>query len=97
MARKEVAILTGTEYEIFEKDFRRAIRTTWEAIAPDVISSCADFDENDSDQVVEITLDANHVEAYGGLTGDAEIAWKKFYRDVQMYPLMDKLAKEVLY
>jgi hypothetical protein len=87
-------ILVGTEFEQFEQQFERAIRSTWEAIASDV-ESIEDWG-GDLESIVDITLDANHVEAYGHLTGDAEIAWKKFYRMGNLYELRHTLAKSAL-
>ena len=86
------AFLIGTEYEPFEKDFRRAIATTWEAIASDVEDS--GYFDGELMSIVEITLDANHVETYGGLTGEKEVAWKIFYR--KGHALRKALAIDVL-
>jgi hypothetical protein len=87
-------ILIGTEIEQFEEEFKRAIRSTWEAIASDVVDG-DDF-EYDLASVVEVTLDANRVEYYGYLTGEAEIAWKKWYNMGGTYELRRALAKEAL-
>ena len=85
-------VLTGTEYESFENDFRIAIAATWEAIVNDVEDS--GYFDGDLESIVEITLDANHVESYGKLVGNAGVAWKKFYRNESELPT--QLATDVL-
>jgi hypothetical protein len=88
-------VLVGTEFEQYEEVFEQAIRSTWQAIAFDVMSSNDDF-EDTLESIVDITMDANHVEIYGNLTGDAEVAWKKLYSMSNMHELRHALAKSAL-
>jgi hypothetical protein len=88
-------VLVDTEFEPFEQAFEQAIRSTWEAIAFDVMSSNEDF-EDTLESIVDITMDANHVEMYGHLEGDAEVAWKKLYSMGDKHELRHTLAKNAL-
>ena len=51
-----------------EKDrFGEMLCQTWEAIAPDALAADPDR-ANDVELIIEITIDANHPEMYGGMT-----------------------------
>jgi hypothetical protein len=66
-------------------DLQWALNQTWDTIAADIME-CAGVDIMDRDEVVEIVLNANYLEMYGGLDKEtlAEFRAKPYDEQVKL-------------